>query len=212
MALNVVGAGVGRTGTHSLKIALEQLCGGTCHHMLEVFPRPEQAEYFTRAIDGEVVDWTEVYAEFSAMVDFPGALFWREAAAAFPDAPVLLSTRPAEDWYRSASNTIFLAFALAYAETLGASDLAIGVNAIDYSGYPDCRDNTLKALQVALSLGMDAPMVVETPLMWLSKAQTWQMAADLGGDALQELEEIGVGDDAVAHETAPPVVGAEGLW
>ena len=110
MTLRVVGAGVGRTGTHSLKIALEQLCGGTCHHMLEVFPRPEQAEYFTRAIDGEDVDWTEVYAEFSAMVDFPGALFWREAAAAYPDAPVLLSTRPAEDWYRSASNTIFLAF------------------------------------------------------------------------------------------------------
>jgi hypothetical protein len=109
MTLRVVGAGVGRTGTHSLKIALERLCGGTCHHMLEVFPRPEQAEYFTRAIDGEAVDWTEVYADFTAMVDYPGAMFWREAAATFPDAPVLLSTRPAEDWYRSASNTIFLA-------------------------------------------------------------------------------------------------------
>lgn len=110
MTLRVVGAGVGRTGTHSLKIALEQLCGGTCHHMMEMFDRPDQRELFTRAIDGESVDWTEVYADFSAMVDFPGAIFWREAAAAFPDAPVLLSTRPAEDWYRSASNTIFLAF------------------------------------------------------------------------------------------------------
>lgn len=110
MTLRVVGAGVGRTGTHSLKIALEQLCGGTCHHMMEMFERPDQRELFTRAIDGETVDWTEVYDGFTAMVDFPGSMFWREAAAAFPDAPVLLSSRPAEDWYRSASNTIFLAF------------------------------------------------------------------------------------------------------
>ena len=57
----------------------------------------------------------------------------------------------------------------------------------DYSGYPDCRDNTLKALQVAMSLGLDSPMVVETPLMWLNKMQTWQLAQGLGGDALVEL-------------------------
>jgi hypothetical protein len=110
MGLQIVGAGVGRTGTHSLKIALEQLCGGTCHHMVEMFERPDQIAYFTAAINGEPVDWTEVYAGFSAMVDFPGSMFWREAAAAFPHAPVLLSTRPSEDWYRSASNTIFLSF------------------------------------------------------------------------------------------------------
>ncbi len=110
MTLRVVGAGVGRTGTHSLKIALERLCGGTCHHMMEMFERPDQRELFTRAIDGETVDWTEVYDGFTAMVDFPGSMFWREAADAFPHAPVLLSSRPAEDWYRSASNTIFLAF------------------------------------------------------------------------------------------------------
>jgi Sulfotransferase domain len=108
MALQIVGAGVGRTGTHSLKVALEQLLGGTCHHMVEMFERPDQVAAFTAAIDGEPTDWTEVYADFSAMVDFPGALFWREAAAAFPDAPVLLSSRDAEGWYTSASNTIFL--------------------------------------------------------------------------------------------------------
>lgn len=108
MALQVVGAGVGRTGTHSLKLALEQLLGGTCHHMVECFGRPEQIEGFTAAIDGEPVDWTALMADFTAMVDFPGAMFWREIAAANPDAPVLLSTRDAEDWYTSASNTIFI--------------------------------------------------------------------------------------------------------
>jgi hypothetical protein len=110
MALQVVGAGVGRTGTHSLKIALEQLLGGTCHHMVECFGRPDQIEGFTAAIDGEPVDWDALMADFTAMVDFPGAMFWRELAAASPDAPVLLSTRDAEGWYTSATNTIFGAF------------------------------------------------------------------------------------------------------
>ena len=108
MALQIVGAGVGRTGTHSLKIALEQLCGGTCHHMIEMFERPDQIAGWTAAIDGEPTDWNALLADFSAVVDFPGGLYWREIAAVNPDAPVLLSSRPAEDWYRSASNTIFM--------------------------------------------------------------------------------------------------------
>lgn len=109
MTIQIVGAGVGRTGTHSLKVALEQVLGGTCHHMMEVFPRPDQIAAFTAAIDGEPTDWHAVLAEFSAIVDFPGSFFWRELADTYPDAPVLLSTRPAKEWYRSASNTIFLA-------------------------------------------------------------------------------------------------------
>lgn len=109
MTPQVVGAGVGRTGTLSLKLALERLLGGTCHHMVEVFDRPEQVAGFTAAIDGETVDWPALLQDFSAIVDFPGSLFWAELAAAFPDAKVLLSTRDAEGWYRSASHTIFVA-------------------------------------------------------------------------------------------------------
>lgn len=90
-----------------MKIALEQLLGGTCHHMVEVFPRPDQMAAFTAAIDGEDVDWTEVLDDYSAVVDFPGAMFWSEISAAHPDALVLLSTRDPEAWYESASNTIF---------------------------------------------------------------------------------------------------------
>jgi hypothetical protein len=110
MTIRLVGAGVGRTGTHSQKLAIEQLIGGTCHHMIEVFPRPEQIAGFTAAIDGEAVDWAALLADFDAVVDFPGALFWRELADAFPDAPVLLSEREPRGWYRSASNTIFNVF------------------------------------------------------------------------------------------------------
>lgn len=84
-------------------------------------------------------------------------------------------------------NLLFLTFAAALAYRRGASVLVGGMCETDYSGYPDCRDNTLKALQVALSLGMDAPMTVETPLMFLTKAQTWALSHRLGGDALNAL-------------------------
>lgn len=84
-------------------------------------------------------------------------------------------------------NLLFLTFAAALAYRRGASVLVGGMCETDYSGYPDCRDNTLKAMQVALSLGLDAPMVVETPLMWLSKAQTWALTLQLGGPALNDL-------------------------
>lgn len=84
-------------------------------------------------------------------------------------------------------NLLFFNFAAALAWRRGASVLVGGMCETDYSGYPDCRDNTLKALQVALSLGLDAPMVLETPLMWLSKAQTWALTERLGGAALNAL-------------------------
>ncbi|MFZ2990826.1 7-cyano-7-deazaguanine synthase QueC [Ideonella sp.] len=84
-------------------------------------------------------------------------------------------------------NLLFLTFAAALAYRRGASVLVGGMCETDYSGYPDCRDNTLKALQVALSLGLDAPMTLETPLMFLTKAQTWSLADALGGPALNAL-------------------------
>jgi 7-cyano-7-deazaguanine synthase len=84
-------------------------------------------------------------------------------------------------------NLIFLAFAAALAYRRGLAVLVGGMCETDFSGYPDCRDNTLKAMQVALSLGLDAPMTVETPLMWLDKAQTWALADALGGPRLVEL-------------------------
>ncbi|SRR5579871_6628612 len=110
MGLKVVGAGVGRTGTHSLKIALEQLVGGRCHHMVEMLGDPTQIPGWIAAIDGKPTDWNELLADYRTIVDWPGAAFWPELAAANPDALVLLSVRDPESWYRSASNTIFLAF------------------------------------------------------------------------------------------------------
>jgi 7-cyano-7-deazaguanine synthase len=84
-------------------------------------------------------------------------------------------------------NLLFYTFAATVAYRRGLSILVGGMCETDYSGYPDCRDNTLKALQIALSLGLDTPMVVETPLMWLDKAATWNLARQLGGPPLVEL-------------------------
>jgi hypothetical protein len=108
MPLRVIGAGHGRTGTYSLKLGLERLLGGRCHHMAEVLADPEHhLPLWAPVFLGEDVDWEEVFAGYVAQVDFPGAAFWQELSEVFPDALVVLSTRPAEDWYRSASATIF---------------------------------------------------------------------------------------------------------
>ncbi|CAN5829200.1 7-cyano-7-deazaguanine synthase QueC [soil metagenome] len=86
-----------------------------------------------------------------------------------------------------ARNLLFFTFAATIAYRRALTVLVGGMCETDFSGYPDCRDNTLKALQVALSLGLDSAMTVETPLMWLTKAQTWALAVNLGGEALTEL-------------------------
>jgi 7-cyano-7-deazaguanine synthase len=86
-------------------------------------------------------------------------------------------------------NLLFLTFAATIADRRQLKHIVGGMCETDYSGYPDCRDDTLKALQVALSLGLDTRVVLETPLMWINKAQTWQMAEQLGGPALVQLIE-----------------------
>ena len=108
MTLRLIGAGVGRTGTNSLKLALEILLGRPCYHMLEVFEHPEHVPLWRAAANDEPVDWDGLFAGYAAAVDWPAAAFWRELSAAFPAAAVVLSTRSTADaWWRSASATIF---------------------------------------------------------------------------------------------------------
>jgi hypothetical protein len=106
--IRLVGAGLGRTGTASLKEALERLLAAPCYHMIEVFEHFEHVPTWHAAIRGEDVDWSSVLDGYAAIVDWPGAACWRSIAAAYPDAVVLLSTRSdADAWYRSAKATIF---------------------------------------------------------------------------------------------------------
>lgn len=107
MPLKLVGAGFGRTGTLSLKNALETVGYGPCYHMMEVFPRPAHVALWHRAAFGNPVDWELIFRDFPATVDWPGARWWRELAARYPDAKVLLSVRDPEAWYKSMTETIY---------------------------------------------------------------------------------------------------------
>jgi hypothetical protein len=107
VTLRVVGAGLGRTGTLSLKHALERLLGAPCYHMLEVFGRPDDIPLWHRAVEGDLPDWNAFLSDYAAVVDWPACAFWRELSVAFPDAVVLLSSRDTEGWWESANNTIF---------------------------------------------------------------------------------------------------------
>ena len=105
--LRVIGAGLGRTGTTSLKAALEELGFGPCYHMTEVFRHPEHAEFWSAAWRGEPVDWDAVLGGYRATVDWPGCTFYGELMERYPDARVLLSVRDPERWYRSMRDTIY---------------------------------------------------------------------------------------------------------
>jgi Sulfotransferase domain len=144
VALRVVGAGLGRTGTHSLKLALEQLLGGRCYHMTEVFGRPDDIPVWERAVDGELPDWSTFLADYDAAVDWPPAAFWRELSAANPDAVVLLSSRSdADAWWKSAHDTIFeISDRELPADRVAASQLSMARKMLERRFTPNWSDPT----------------------------------------------------------------------
>lgn len=105
--MEVIGVGLGRTGTASLKAALERLGLGPCDHMFEVMEKPDRVRLWHRIGGGERPDWAEVFAGYHATVDWPGAAYWRELADAFPQAKLILTIRDPHRWYDSAFKTIF---------------------------------------------------------------------------------------------------------
>ncbi len=116
------------------------------------------------------------------------ALLGRISDTALTDARAIeFDARGLPNTFVPGRNLLFFNLAAALAYRRGASVLVGGMCETDFSGYPDCRNDTLRALQVAISLGLDTPMTIETPLMWLDKAQTWVLADRLGGAALTEL-------------------------
>lgn len=109
MALEVIGAGLGRTGTNSLAVALEQLGVGRCYRWSVLQRRPRDIRRWLDIVRGGPADWDQLYAGFKATVDWPGCLFYRELAAHYPQAKVILSVRDPEAWYASARRTIYRA-------------------------------------------------------------------------------------------------------
>lgn len=107
MSIQVIGAGFGRTGTLSLKAALEMIGFGPCYHMFEVFKHPQHIELWQAKADGKDVAWARLLDDFNASVDWPGAYFWRELMSEYPDAKVLLTVRDSDRWYDSVRETIY---------------------------------------------------------------------------------------------------------
>ena len=152
MTIKVINAGFGRTGTMSIKLALEQLGFGPCHHMEEVFKNPEQLPFWQRAADGESVDWSEIFQGYNSAVDWPSAHYWEQLAAYYPQAKVLLSIRSAESWWESYSDTIKALIAIRdeipeeYPRAVAGMAEKI-VNQQTFSGDPDNKALALAKFQ-----------------------------------------------------------------
>ena len=107
MSVKVIGAGMGRTGTLSMKHALEALGYSKCHHMMEVIQNPPQLAYWKEMEKSRTTDFDAMLNGYEAAVDFPGSLYYKELMQKYPDAKVVLTIRPAEKWYKSVSDTIY---------------------------------------------------------------------------------------------------------
>src|SRR4051794_9317995 len=107
MSLKVIGAGFGRTGTASLKGALDMIGFGPCYHMIEVFDHPEHIALWHAALDGTLLSWELILRNYVSSCDWPAASFYERLMRANPDAKVILTVRDPEKWYESVLNTIY---------------------------------------------------------------------------------------------------------
>lgn len=140
MALSIIGAGFGRTGTDSMRTALDILGLGPCHHMKAVMESDEQLAMWRTVANGETPDWERIFDGFGACVDWPSAFYWRELSAHYPDAKVLLTMRDSENWYHSMSKTICRVVATS------TDPESLGVNLIDrqvFGGRIQDRDHAI---------------------------------------------------------------------
>eukprot|EP00171_Calliarthron_tuberculosum_P023239 IDg23239t1 len=135
MGLQVIGAGFGRTGTLSLKLALEQLGFDKCHHMFEVCQNPKQSDAFLTASKGGEVDWDTLFEGYKASCDFPSSPFYKQLYEKYPDARVVLTVREPEKWYESTMETIY-ASSSPPAGSFG-SNLMPMINAVIWDGVFD---------------------------------------------------------------------------
>ena len=186
MALKVIGAGMPRTGTLSLKTALEQLGFGPCHHMTELFAHPEQWPLWDRIGEGEDVEWEEIFGPYRSVTDAPGVYFWRQLAARYPEAKMILTERDPERWYESMAATIF---SPEHRRQLGDSPVGAIIGKLarrSWSGRDDAARQEPPSREVMIKLFEDhnAAVRAETPperVLVYSVSQGWDpLCAFLG--------------------------------
>jgi 7-cyano-7-deazaguanine synthase len=150
-------------------------------HRIELAVRP----VFLAALRARFPDWTVKLGD-DRVVD-AGIIGAVSETALTRDTEIAMQANGLPNTFVPGRNILFLTLAAAVAYRRGIKHIVTGVCETDYSGYPDCRDDTIKALQVALNLGMDGRFVLHTPLMWIDKAATWGLAEALGGADLVTL-------------------------
>jgi hypothetical protein len=189
--IEIIGAGFGRTGTLSLKTALERLGFAPCYHMSEVFAQPTHAETWQRAAEDAATDFDAVLAGYRATVDWPACAFWRELADAYPNAKVLLSVRPPDRWYASFRETIYQVLQRPLAEEEGLPGaMALGmarqvVTGRSFGGHLGDRDALVEAYErhnAAVRAGIAPERLLEFDV-----AQGWEpLCAFLGVEIPEE--------------------------
>jgi 7-cyano-7-deazaguanine synthase len=168
-------------------------------HRIELDVRP----VFLEALRAGFADWTGKLGE-DRVVD-AGIIGALSDTALTRKTEIAMQANGLPNTFVPGRNILFLTLAAAVAYRRGIKHIVTGVCETDYPGYPDCRDDTIKALQVALNLGMDHRFVLHTPLMWIDKAATWRLAEDLGGEALvtlinRETHSCYRGDRSISHD------------
>jgi hypothetical protein len=190
LSIQVIGAGFGRTGTASLKVALEQLGYAKCYHMFEVMGHPEHVDLWWAAHRGEPVDWDALYEGYQATVDWPSCNLWEEHAAYYPDARVILSTRDPDGWYDSVINTIYpTSRAFRDAEDEMGRRFGAWIDDIVWKGVFDDRFED-KAYAIDVFLAHEAKVKATLPperLLVFDAREGWApLCAFLGKDAPAE--------------------------
>ena len=188
MTLSVVGAGVGRTGTLSLKLALEQLGFAPCYHMKEIFEKHfDHVAEWERAADGKPVDWRALFAEYRAAVDFPVAAFYSEIASFFSQSKVILTIRDSEAWYKSFIDTIRMPLTVELPPPLAEWSRMVRRTIVDrvFDGHLDDKDHVIACFE-RHNAAVEASVPAERLLVYDVK-QGWEpLCAFLGTDVPQQ--------------------------
>lgn len=149
--MKVIGAGFGRTGTSSIKAALEELGFGPCYHMSEMINNPDHRKARRAAARGEPVNWREVLKGYEATMDWPWCTYYKELMRVFPDAKVLLSVRDPEEWYESTITTLYSMYKISRYATYGPGSVpaggGIGVWDDTFSGHFEDREHAIAVFE-----------------------------------------------------------------
>lgn len=216
MTLQVIGAGFGRTGTASLKLALEQLLGGPCYHMSEVLGRAGQVDLWLDAAAGKP-DWPAIFDGFAATVDFPASNYTMALAEAYPDAKIILSVRDAQKWFESTQETIFNPKLMALAAGTKWGDMLRVTIDAHLGGDINDRDALLAAFnahtaRVQAAFGPDRLLTFEAKQGWAPLCEF--LGVDVPAEPYPHInskEEFETVFTLLSSTTAAAVVNGEGM-